>query len=116
MDNNTLLNIVQEGFRTVIGATTEAIETIQDNQKRHQVFSDLSTQWQQKSKEWSQKGTMTEQEAKKIIEQFFQGYTNKNQSPQPINITVDDEENEDISSLTKEIIALREEIQSYSQK
>lgn len=115
MENNTLLNIVQQGFRTVIGATAEAIETLQDNQKRSQVLSDLNAQWQEKSQVWSEKGTMTEQEAKKIIEQFFKGYNDKNQSPQNIEITLENNQNGSITELINEIITLREELQNLNE-
>lgn len=114
MENNTLLNIVQQGFRTALGATAEAIETLQDNQKRSEVLSDLNAQWQEKSQVWSQKGTMTEQEAKKIIEQFFKGYNHNNQSPQNIEITLEDNQNGSITELTNEIVALREELQTIN--
>ncbi|BAQ66217.1 hypothetical protein [Geminocystis sp. NIES-3709] len=114
MENNTLLNIIQQSFRTVIGATAEAVETLQDNQKRNQVLSDLKIEWQEKSREWSEKGTITEQEARKIIEQFFKGYTDKNRSYQEIEITSEDPQNDSIQELTKEIIALREELQNLN--
>ncbi|WP_017292402.1 hypothetical protein [Geminocystis herdmanii] len=114
MENNTLLNIVQQGFRTALGATAEAIETLQDNQKRSQILSDLNVQWQEKSQTWSEKGTMTEQEAKKIIEQFFKGYHHKNQSPQNIEITLENNPNGSINELTNEIIILREELQNLN--
>lgn len=114
MENNTLLNIVQQGFRTALGATAEAIETLQDNQKRSEVLSDLNAQWQEKSQVWSEKGTMTEKEAKKIIEQFFKGYNHNNQSPQNIEITLEDNQNGSITELTNEIVALREELQNLN--
>jgi polyhydroxyalkanoate synthesis regulator phasin len=115
MENNILFNIVQQSFRTALGATAEVVETLQDNQKRNQILSDLNAQWQEKSQIWSEKGTMTEQEAKKIIEQFFKGYNNKNQTPQNIEITLEDNENGSITELTKEIIALREELQNLNE-
>lgn len=114
MENNTLLNIFQQSFRTVLGATTEVIETLQDNQKRREILSELNAQWQEKSQVWSEKGTMTEQEAKKIIEQFFKGYNHHHQSPQNIDITLEDNQNGSIAELTSEIVALREELQNLN--
>jgi len=54
MDNNNLINFVQQGFRTVIGATADAIETIQNTEKRNQVISELTSELQKKSQEWQQ--------------------------------------------------------------
>jgi len=115
MENNTLFSIIQEGYRTAIGATTSAVETLQDNQKRSQVLSDLNAQWQQKSKEWEEKGTITEQEAKKIIEQFFNGVKfDSNKSYQDIEINSGNKKNDDIQELTKEVISLREELEKLN--
>lgn len=49
MENNNLINFVQQGFRTVVGATASAIETLQDNNKRNQIVSELTTELQKKN-------------------------------------------------------------------
>lgn len=116
MESNTIFNLIQESFRTAVGATASVLETLQDNEKRNQVLSDLNAQWQQKSQEWSQKGTITEQEARKIIEQFFKGYTshNTNNFYEDIEIKPKNNQVTSIQELTREIVALREEVQKLN--
>lgn len=115
MESNTIFNLIQQGFRTAVGATASVVETLQDSQKRTQILSDLNTEWQQKSQEWAQKGTITEQEARKIIEQFFKGYTNKNSnSYENIEVKSVDNQTNGIQELTREIVALREEVQKLN--
>ena len=115
MDNNNLINFVQQGFRTVIGATADAIETIQNTEKRNQVISELTSELQKKSQEWQQKGTLTEEEAKKIIEQFFQHQGNNsnanNTYTQEVEVKPTDNPYENIQQLTQDIITLREELE-----
>ncbi|BAQ60273.1 hypothetical protein GM3708_679 [Geminocystis sp. NIES-3708] len=115
MESNTIFNLIQQSFRTVIGATATIVETLQDNQKRSQVLSDLNAQWQEKSQEWVQKGTITEQEARQIIEEFFKGYTSKNSNfYEDVEVKSVDNQSNGIQELTREIIALREELQKLN--
>lgn len=118
MDSNNLINFVQQGFRTVIGATVEAIETIQNTEKRNQALSELTTELQKKSQEWQQKGILTEEEAKKIIEQIFQRQRNNTEShdnfTQEVEVKTVDNTYENIQQLTQEIISLREELEKIN--
>lgn len=118
MDNNNLINFVQQGFRTVIGATADAIETIQNTDKRTQVISELTSELQKKSQEWQEKGTLTEEEAKKIIEKFFQYQGNNSDSDdnftQEVEVKTADNPYKNIQQLTQEIIALREELEKIN--
>lgn len=115
MENNTIFNLIQQGFRTAVGASASVVETLQDSQKRSQILSDLNTEWQQKSQEWEQKGTITEQEARKIIEQFFKGHSSKSSNPyEDIEVKSVDNQSNGIQELTREIVALREEVQKLN--
>ncbi|MBL1211100.1 hypothetical protein [Geminocystis sp. GBBB08] len=115
MESNTIFNLIQQSFRTAVGATASVVETLQDNQKRSQIFSDFNREWQQKSQEWAEKGTITEQEARKIIEQFFKGYTSKtSNSDEETGVKSEDNQSNGIQELTREIVALREEIQKLN--
>ena len=51
MADNNIFAFLQQGLRTVVGATAEAIETLQDTQKRNQAISELNQEWQKKSQE-----------------------------------------------------------------
>ena len=120
MDSNTFVEILKQGFRTTVGATTSAVETLQDEQKRNEFLSELNTQWTEKSQEWAEKGTLTEQEARRIIEQFFQqkGNQSDNQSSYGENVGSNNSANsnysDDIRELTQEIINLREELKKIN--
>lgn len=114
MADNNVFAFLQKGLRTVLGATAEAIETLQDNQKRNQAISELNQEWQKKSQEWADKGSLTEAEARKIIEQIFQRRSNDNSSPQEIPITSDDNPYEGLKQLTDEIISLRKELEKLN--
>lgn len=71
MNSNTLLNLLQTGFRVSLGATTSLVETIQDPQKREESLYELRTQLSQRVIEWAEKGAVTEQEARRFIEQIW---------------------------------------------
>ena len=116
-NGNNFFGILQTGLRTVVGATTDAIETLQDTQKRNQAFSEFNEQWQKKSQEWVEKGEVTESQARQIIEQLIQNKGVGNSStPQEITIESDDVSDpyEGIKELTEEIIALRAEIEKLN--
>ena len=71
MNNNSLLQFIQQGFRVTIGATASLVETIQDPQKRTEALSQLQIELEQKTREWAQKGEVTEQEARRIIDNLM---------------------------------------------
>lgn len=112
MDNN-FTNIIQQGFRTVVGAMAVTLETLQDNEKRSKVISALARDWEVKSQQWAEKGSLTEEEARKIIESFFQGKEGKDFSQNSSEGEVNSSANsyQDISILTQEIISLRKELE-----
>ena len=116
-NGNNFFGILQTGLRTVVGATTDAIETLQDTQKRNQAFTEFNEQWQKKSQEWVEKGEITESQARQVIEQLIQNKGVGNSStPQEITIESDDVSDpyEGIKELTEEIIALRAEIEKLN--
>lgn len=71
MNSNNLLQLLQTGFRVSLGATTSLVETLQDPQKREENLSQLTTELSQRVTEWAQKGEITEQEARRFIEELF---------------------------------------------
>jgi len=118
MDNNPFVEIIKQGFRTAVGATASILETLQDEQKRNDLFSELNSQWAEKSQQWAEKGELTEQEARRIIEQFFQQRANQSQNDYSYSYAnggsnYDNRQStsaEDIRQLTQEIISLRDEL------
>lgn len=118
MDSNNITNILQQGFRTLIGATAEAIETIQNTEKRNQTLSQLTTELQKKSQQWQEKGTLTEEEAKKIIEKLFQHQNHRSTTndnfTQEIEVKTADNPYQNIQQLTQDIISLRQELEKMN--
>lgn len=116
MTSNNSPNPIQQGLRIAIGATASAVETIQDRERFNQKISELTQDLQAKSEIWAQKGALTEEEAKKMIEDFF---NQKNNSPKSGNTTKSSGanlSNEDLRSLTEEVISLREELNKLNNK
>lgn len=121
MKSNNFINIIQEGLRTAVGAAASAVETLQDSQKREQTLSELNEEWQKKSQEWAEKGQITEKEARKMIEDFFNqknkntsdnSYDSESSSSNNSNVYSSKSNIEDeIQDLTKTIISLREELE-----
>ena len=114
MDNNNLLQIAQQGFRITVGAATSLVETVQNPQKRTEALSQMQADLSQKTQEWSEKGEVTEQEARKFLDSLFdrQSSEGNNYSGTPNSATVTKTHTtSDLQQLTDEIIALRKELE-----
>ena len=112
--NNSLINVVQQGFRIAIGATADCVETLQDPQKRAETLSELQTELSQKTQQWSEKGEVTEQQAKEFMENLMsqRGWSTNRASTSTSNSTSTNSNiNSDIQELTEEIIALKLELE-----
>lgn len=112
--NNNLINVVQQGFRIAIGATADCVETLQDPQKRAETLSELQTELSQKTQQWSEKGEVTEQQAKEFMENLMsqRGWSTNRASTSTSNSTSTNSNiNSDIQELTEEIIALKLELE-----
>lgn len=117
MNNNNLLKIAQQGFRLTVGAATSLVETVQNPQKRTELLSQIQADLSQKTQEWAEKGEVTEQEARKFLDNFFNqqssGVNHQNKdnlsNPPRTNST------SDLQELTEEIIALRKELEQTRQ-
>lgn len=112
--NHNLINVVQQGFRIAIGATADCVETLQDPQKRAETLSELQTELSQKTQQWSEKGEVTEQQAKEFMENLMsqRGWSTNRASTSTSNSTSTNSNiNSDIQELTEEIIALKLELE-----
>lgn len=116
MESNNFFNFIQQGLRTAIGATTIVVETLQDSQKRQQTLSELNEEWHKKSQEWAEKGEITEQEARRFIENFLQkqGKNTRNCSSDSV---AKNETNivSEIQELNQAIVSLRTELEKNNQ-
>ena len=71
MNSDTVLRLLQKGFRVTIGATATLIEVLQDPQRRDQNLSKLRLELDQLAQEWAEKGEVTEQEARSFVDTFI---------------------------------------------
>lgn len=111
--NNLLINTLQQGFRLTVGATASLVETLQDPQKRQITLQDLQQQWGQKAEEWTEKGIVTEAEARQYVDQWLAQLRKNTPGPssgggsQTIDFATAQAE---LERLTQEIITLKEEL------
>ena len=121
MNSNNLLQLLQTGFRVSLGATTSLIETLQDPQKREENLSQLNSELKQRVAEWAEKGEITEQEARRLIEQILRQQSNSERPPttgtasdtvtNPSTTTVSPNAQLEIEELTAQIAAIRTELE-----
>ncbi|MGY6530471.1 MAG: hypothetical protein ACXITR_11140 [Cyanobacterium sp.] len=116
MTSNNSSNPIQQGLRIAIGATASAVETIQDRERFNQKITELSRDLQARSEIWAQKGALTEEEAKKMIEDFFNQKNNPSTASNSSQSGGSNPSKEDLRSLTQEVINLREELNKLNSK
>lgn len=113
MNSNNLFQFLQQGFHVTIGATATLMETVSDPQKREAALSHLQTEFSARTREWAEKGEVTEQEARKILDELLRqrngGKERGNNSPSTQDTT---NVGSELRELTEEIISLRKELES----
>lgn len=117
MESNNFFNTIQQGLRITVGAAAEIVETLKDSTKREQTLSELKSEWLKKSEIWAEKGAMTEEEARQIIEKIFNKEYNQSQSNQNknSNTTANTTVISEIQDLNEAIINLRQELEKANQ-
>jgi polyhydroxyalkanoate synthesis regulator phasin len=118
MQTNTLIQLLQQSFHIGVGATASLLETLQDPQKRAETLSEFQQQFTQQTQQWAEKGEITEQEARRMLDELLKQQKNSNktgvQSPSssdPSNSNIESE----IEELTQQVIALRTELENLRQ-
>ncbi len=116
MDKTALFQKLQQGLHVTVGATVDFIETIQDPEKRHQTLSELQSSLDQQAQQWSEKGLVTEEEARRLIDSWLAKYKpsgsaagGNNRTTGAISVTYT--EQAEIQALTEQIIALKTELE-----
>ena len=120
MNSNNLLQLVQTGFRVTLGVTTSAIETLQDSQKLQEIFSQFNSDMKQQMETWAEKGEVTEQEARKMMDNIWSqsGQATSSAASTTIDIvsetpnTTGSSVESEIQNLTEQIVNLRQELES----
>jgi polyhydroxyalkanoate synthesis regulator phasin len=119
MNNNNLTQTLQQGFHIAVGAVTSLVETVQDPEKRTEALSEWQMELNQKTREWAIKGETTEQEARKVLDNFLRPRNwqedsvrsdRANNSNESSNFAEENELNSGLQQLQAEIVALRIEL------
>ncbi|MGK7898843.1 MAG: hypothetical protein AB4372_35815 [Xenococcus sp. (in: cyanobacteria)] len=117
MENTNLLQIAQQGFRMTVGAATSLVETVQNPQKRSEMLSQMQADLSQKTQEWSEKGEVTEQEARKFLDSLFDRQSSdlNNRGTENSSTMSRPSSTSELQQLTDEIIALRKDLEQIRQ-
>jgi polyhydroxyalkanoate synthesis regulator phasin len=117
MNPDTILQIVQKGFRVTLGATASLVETLQDPQHWDENLYRLRTELSQLTEEWAAKGEITEQEARNFVDTILSQRAAENGSsvsntPSSANTaTAPPDVQLDLQELTAQIAAIRAELE-----
>lgn len=123
MNPDNLTQLLQKGFRVTLGATSFFIETVQDSTKRDENLNKLSSDFNQLTEEWADRGEMTEQEARNFVDTILNQQnsqadtdsTTVSSSPTSTSGFVSSDVQEDLLELTQEIAALRADLQKLQE-
>ncbi|ERT05713.1 hypothetical protein M595_4339 [Lyngbya aestuarii BL J] len=122
MNADNLTQILHQGFRVTLGATSSMIEMLQDSHKRNENLEKIQSQWSQLAQEWAEKGEQTEEEARKFVDTILEQQSNSgatetttstsssSMTTTPVSVSEPDSA-EDLQELTAQIAALRLELE-----
>ena len=123
MNPVNLTQLLQRGFRVTLGATSFFIETVQDSSKRDENLNKLSSDFNQLTDEWAERGEMTEQEARNFVDtKLYQQNSQVNantttiySSPASDSSFAQSSIQKDLLELTQEISDLRADLQKFQE-
>ncbi|MEX0268007.1 hypothetical protein AB3R30_02575 [Leptolyngbyaceae cyanobacterium UHCC 1019] len=113
MNSETLIQLLQNGFRVTLGATASLIEVVQDPQKRHENLSKLRQEWSQLADEWAVKGESTEQDARNFVDTVLSQRRAQNDYPPTATVPTSAAPGvqTEIQELTAQIATIRAELE-----
>ncbi|MFB2892147.1 hypothetical protein ACE1CI_04295 [Aerosakkonemataceae cyanobacterium BLCC-F50] len=83
MNSDSLIQLLQNGFRLSVGATAALIESLQDSQKREEFLAKLMhSELSELAAELTNKGEITEQEAREFVDSLLARQNQPNQQNQ----------------------------------
>lgn len=77
-----MIETLKKGVRVSLGATTAVVESLQDTQKREENLASLQLGPVELAELWAAKGEKTEEEARKVVDDFLTQNGLKMNSPQ----------------------------------
>ncbi len=118
MNSDTVVQMLQRGFRVTLGATATLIEVLQDPQKRNENLAKLQAELSQLSEEWAEKGAATEQDARNFVDNLIAkqrsgstGSSSTASSHGATAPTAPPDIQADLQELTAQIAAIRSELE-----
>jgi len=124
-EQNQVLKIVQQGFHMTLGAISVATETLQDEQKRAQLVSELSEQLNQNAQQWEEKGEETAEQARRFVEEFMNQGSSESSASTPESTSTASETGgivtskdypSRLQSLMDEVTTLQQEMSQFRQQ
>lgn len=130
MNTDTLIELLQKGYRVTLGAASTAVEAVQDPQQTADEFSTVGTDFQRLADKLEVRGALTEKEARNFVEgmmsqmpeSFRANFPSSETSSAPKTVTtvatpvIDTQLQAEVESLTAELIAIRKEIEELRQQ
>ncbi|MDJ1179415.1 hypothetical protein PJF56_11115 [Roseofilum sp. BLCC_M91] len=126
MNSETLVQLLQQSFHVTLGATASFAEVLQDEQKRQESWRKLSQELADLTQEWSEKGKITEEEARNFVDNLMKQKTTSSESAADAESTdesdgepeapCDRDPQAEIEELTTQISTLRSELEKLRQE
>jgi polyhydroxyalkanoate synthesis regulator phasin len=123
MDSNTVIETLKKGVRVSLGATTAVVESLQDTQKREENLANLQLNPVELAELLATKGAKTEEEARKVMDDFLTQNGLKMNAPQSPNAEsdpfrastqspsgIDGDLQQGLQNLTEELATIRKAI------
>ncbi|MBD2079204.1 hypothetical protein [Leptolyngbya sp. FACHB-17] len=117
MNSDTVVRILQKSFRVTLGATASLVEILQDPQKREANLTKIKAELDQLTREWADKGEMTEQEARSYVDTLMAQRRGEMNSGTTVTTTAtpvptaSPEVQLELQELTAQLAALRAEVE-----
>ncbi len=116
-ESDHLMQLIQKGFHLTVGATMTLIDALQEPQQLGENLSKLGLELAQK---WTEKGEVTEQEARNLVENIFTKSTHPQTEETAVSPPVSTESSTapekldlqgSLQELTAQITAIRAELE-----
>ncbi len=120
MDLSNPIKLLQKGFHVSLGATSSLLESIQDPRKREENLAQMRLGFDQVTQIWSEKGAVTEQEARKFVDslvsQMPQTNPTSSSPPRPSPTTPETSQAQtELEELTSQLADLRSQLEQERQ-
>lgn len=121
MNSDTVVQLLQRGFRVTLGATASLVEILQDPQKRDANLTKLRLEFGELTQEWATKGEVTEREARSYVDNFM-AERRAMSNPTTVTTTATEvpptstEVQLELQELTAQLSAMRAEVERLRQE